>query len=179
MNPCVIALSSRIGAGKSTIARAVSGRLGWPRVSFGDYVRKAARNQGVQESRTTLQEVGESLVKQDAAGFAGAVVSKVNFKSGAVVDGVRHMEVLHALQNVVSPLLVHLIYVETDEQVRIQRLTERGMTADEIKAADSHSTEVRGRGALRENAALRVRGDGDVSGTVDIILEWLTNRQRS
>jgi dephospho-CoA kinase len=178
MNPCVIALSSRIGAGKSTIARAVSGRLGWPRVSFGDYVRKAARNQWVQESRATLQEVGESLVKQDATGFAGAVLSKVNFKSGAVVDGVRHMEILHALQNLVAPLPVHLIYVETDEQARIQRLTERGMTADEIKAADSHSTEVQVRGALRENAALRVRGDGDTSGTVDIILEWLKNRQR-
>jgi dephospho-CoA kinase len=88
------------------------------------------------------------------------------------------MEVLHALQNLVAPLPVHLIYVETDEQARIQRLTERGMTADEIKAADSHSTEVQVRGALRENAALRVRGDGDTSGTVDIILEWLNNRQR-
>ena len=37
--------------------------------------------------------------------------------------------------------------------------------------------EVQVGGALRENAALGVRGDGDASGTVDIILEWLTNRQ--
>jgi dephospho-CoA kinase len=177
MNPSVIALSSRIGAGKSTIAREVSERLGWPRVSFGDYLRETARNQGTQESRTTLQELGESLVKEDAARFTKAVLSKVNFSSGTVVDGIRHMEILYALRNLVAPLPVHLIYVETDEQVRIQRLTERGMTADEIKKADSHSTEVQVRGALRDNAALCARGDGDTSKALDIILEWLKNRQ--
>src|SRR4051812_45764688 len=122
MSPCVIALSSRIGAGKSTIARAVSGRLGWPRVSFGDYLREAARKRMIQESRATLQELGEFLVKQDAAGFTKALLSQVDFKSGVVVDGVRHMEILHALENLVAPLPLHLIYVETDEQVRIQRL---------------------------------------------------------
>lgn len=176
MDPYVIALSSRIGAGKSTIARAVSERLGWPRVAFGDYVRETARNQGMEESRTTLQELGEALVRKDAAGFTEAVLSKVNFRSGAVVDGVRHMEILRALQNLVAPLPVHLIYVETDEQVRIQRLTERGMTAAEIKTADSHSTEIQVRGALRENASLSACGDGNTSKTVDMILEWLKNR---
>lgn len=178
MNPSVVALSSRIGAGKSTIARALSQRLDWPRVSFGDYVREFAQNQGIQESRTTLQEIGESLVQQDAAGFTRAVLSKVNFGSGAVVDGVRHMEVLHALQELVTPLPVSLIYVETDEQVRIQRLAQRGMTVDEIKTADSHSTEVQVRGALREIAVLHARGDGDTAKTVDMIQEWLRNQQR-
>lgn len=178
MDPCVIAFSSTIGGGKSTIARAVSARLVWPRVSFSEYLREAARTQRVRDSRTTLQELGEALVERDATGFAGAVLSNINFKSGAVVDGVRHIEIVHALQTLVAPLPVHLIYVETDEQTRIQRLTERGMTADEIKVADSHSTEAQVRGALRENAALRVRGDGDLAGTVDIILEWLKNLRR-
>jgi dephospho-CoA kinase len=176
MNPSVIALSSRIGAGKSTIAKAVSERLGWPRVSFGDYVREIARNQGMQESRATLQELGESLVQNDAAGFTKAVLSKVNFRSGAVVDGVRHMEILHALQRLAAPLPVHLIYVDTAEEVRIQRLTERGMTAEEIKTADSHSTEVQVRGSLREKAALHTRGDGDTSKTADMIVGWLKNQ---
>jgi dephospho-CoA kinase len=177
MNPCVIALSSRIGAGKSTIAKAVSERLGWPRVSFGHYVTEVARTHGMQESRARLQELGESLVKQDAAGFTKAVLSRISFRSGAVVDGVRHIEILHALQTVAAPLSVQLIYVETDEQVRIQRLTERGMTPDEIRAADSHSTEVQMRGALLENAGFRARGDGDTSKTVDLILEWLKNQE--
>jgi len=177
MNPCVIAISGRTGAGKSTIARAVSTRLGWPRVSFGDYLREAARNQMMQESRATLQELGESLVKQDAAGFTKALLSQVNFKSGVVVDGVRHMEILRALQNLVAPLPVHLIYVETDEPVRIQRLIERGLTTDEIKTTDSHSTEIQVSGLLRQNAALRTRGDGETSKTVDMIMEWLKFRQ--
>jgi dephospho-CoA kinase len=177
MNPCVIALSGRMGAGKSTLAIAVSERLGWPRVSFGNYVREVARKQETQESRTILQELGESLVQSDPAGFTNAVISKVNFRSGAVVDGVRHMEILHALQSLAVPLPVQLIYVETDEQLRIQRLTKRGMTPDEIRAADSHSTEVQVRGVLRETAALYTRGDGDVSKTVGLILEWLKNQE--
>jgi dephospho-CoA kinase len=178
MNPSVIALSSRIGAGKSTIARALAERLGWPRVSFGDYVREVARNQGMEESRTVLQEVGESLVKEDAAGFTRAVLSRVNFKSGAVVDGVRHMEILHALEGLAAPLAVYLIYVDTAETTRIQRLTERGMAADEIKVADSHSTEVQVRGVLRENAALQTCGGGNTSEAVDAIVGWLNSQQQ-
>jgi dephospho-CoA kinase len=176
MNPCVIALSSRIGAGKSTIAKALSERLGWPRVSFGDYVRDVARSQGVQESRSTLQELGESLIQPDAAGFAKAVLSKVGFKSGAVVDGIRHLEILCALQKIAAPLSVHLIYVDIAEEMRIQRLTERGMTADEIAMADSHSTEMQVRESLREKAALYVRGDDDTWKTLDVIIGWLKSQ---
>jgi|SRR5712671_528307 len=177
MTPSVIALSSRIGAGKSTIARELSERLGWPRVSFGDYVRETARNQGMQETRANLQKLGESLVQQDPISFTKVVLSEVNFRQGAVIDGVRHLEILHTLQKLVAPLPVYLIYVEIDEKVRHQRLSQRGMTVDEIEAADSHSTEIQVGRALRENTALHAPGDGDTSKTVGLILEWLNNQQ--
>jgi cytidylate kinase len=177
MKPCVIAFSSRIGAGKSTIARKLSERLDWPRVSFGEHVKEIARNRGLKESRFALPELGESLVQNDAEGFAQAVLSKVNFRSGAVVDGIRHKEILDALTKVVAPLTIHLIYIETDEQTRIKRLVERGMTPADVKTADSHSTEVQVRGALCDGAALRARGDGNTAETVDMILEWLNGEQ--
>jgi cytidylate kinase len=178
MKPCVIALSSLIGAGKSTIARELSERLGWPRVSFGDYVREIARNRGLEESRVTLQELGESLVQNDAEGFTHAVLSKINFNSGAVVDGIRHKQILDALARVVDPLAVHLIYVETGEQTRFKRLSERGMTPADVMAADAHSTEVQVRGVLSEGASLYARGDGNTGETADMILEWLNGERR-
>ena len=123
------------------------------------------------------KELGQSLVQRDAAGFTKAVISNVGFKSGVVVDGVRHLEILQALQRLAAPLPVHLIYVDTAEQVRIQRLAQRGMTVDEIRTADSHSTEAQVSGALRQKAALHTRGDGDTSETVDAIVEWLKSQQ--
>lgn len=179
MKPCVIAFSSRIGAGKSTIARNISELLDWPRISFGDHVREIARNRGLEQSRVTLQELGESLVQNDAEGFTRAVLSKVNFRSGAVVDGIRHKEILDALTRLVVPLAVHLIYIDTDEQTRFKRLIERGIAPADVKTAESHSTEVEVRGVLRESAGLRIRGDDNIAKTVDTILEWLSNQQHS
>ncbi len=176
MLPCVIALSSRMGAGKSTIAQALSDRLGWPRVSFGDYVREVARVRGLQESRSVLQQLGESLVQDDPRSLTAAVLSKVNIRSGAVIDGVRHTQILKTIRELVAPLAVVLVYVETEEKLRIQRLVRRGMTVDEIQAADCHSNEMQVKGVLRESAVLKVRGDGDTAEAVDAISETLSNR---
>ena len=163
-----------MGAGKSTIARALSERFGIPRVSFGDYVREVARARNLQESRPALQELGESLVREDPDRFARAVLSKVDFTSGAVIDGIRHIEILEAITKVVFPLLIVLVYVECDEQIRIRRLVERGMKVEEIRAADRHSTEMQVAGPLRARAVLEVRGDSDAAQAVDKVSEWMT-----
>jgi dephospho-CoA kinase len=169
----IVGLSSRMGAGKSTIARALAERLGIPRVSFGDYVRELARSRGLQQSRTVLQELGESLVQDGPERFVRGVLSKVPFQDGAVIDGIRHVEILKAIRNAVSPLTVALVYVETEEGVRIRRLIERGMRLDEIEAADRHSTEKQVSGPLRASAVLEVRGDSDTAKAVDAIVEWV------
>ncbi|MGB2625018.1 MAG: ATP-binding protein [Candidatus Acidiferrum sp.] len=170
----IFGLSSKMGAGKSTIARALSERFGIPRVSFGDYVREVARARHLQESRPALQELGESLVREDPDGFVRAVLSKVHFTSGAVIDGIRHIEILEAITKLVSPLGVVLVYVECDEQIRIRRLVERGMKVEEIGAADRHSTEMQIAGPLRARAVLEVRGDSDAAQAADKVSEWMT-----
>jgi len=176
MPVCIVALSSRMGAGKSTLARALAEEFCWPRVSFGDYVRGVARDRGMDESLPTLQNLGEVLVEADAGSFAAAVLSSVNWKSGAVVDGIRHVEVLDAIRRVVSPLPVFLIYVHSEESSRIRRLLERGMTHGEIQAADAGSTEAQVKIILRDRADLHVSGTSDIAKTVKEISEWLRSK---
>jgi dephospho-CoA kinase len=176
LEPCIIALSSKIGAGKSTLARELSRALGIPRISFGEYVRSVARKRGLPESRSVLQEIGESLVEADASGFASSVLS-ASWKQGAVVDGIRHVKVLHAIREIVSPLPVLLVYVEVDEHIRKHRLAQRGMRPEEINAADDHSMEQQVRHTLRGMAALRVSGDADPAVVVRLIAEALQRLQ--
>lgn len=175
---CLIALSSRIGAGKSTIARALSETLNWPRVSFGEYIRNVAREQRLSDSRASLQELGESLVEADATGFTTAVLSTVNWQDGAIVDGIRHLSVLQALRNLVSPMRVLPVYVEVEESVRLKRLRARGMSEEEIKRADAHSTEVDVQGVLRQMAVIAVRGDGEVRNAIHAILQRVQEDNR-
>jgi adenylate kinase family enzyme len=171
-----------MGAGKSTLARALSDALGVPRISFGEYIRSVLRQRGIQESRTALQGLGESLVEDDARGFTTAVLSGL-WKEGAVVDGIRHVEVLQAIRDTAAPLPVVLVYVDVDEAVRKQRLAERGMSPEEIDAADAHSTEQQVGGELREMAALRVHGDRDLAEAVRLVSDWVkknfTHNERS
>ena len=47
MKPVVLAFAGGIASGKSTLSSGVSRALGWPRVSFGDYVRRVARERMV------------------------------------------------------------------------------------------------------------------------------------
>jgi dephospho-CoA kinase len=174
--PSIIGLSSRMGAGKSTLARALSDAFGIPRISFGDYVRSVALQRGLPESRTALQELGESLVEEDAFSFTSSVLS-TRWRNGAVVDGIRHLQVLRAIRDIVAPVPVFLVYVEVDEAIRRQRLAQRGMSPEDIDAADRHSTEQQVRETLRAAAALRVSGDADPTLAVRLVAEALQKRQ--
>ena len=46
--PLVLAFAGRIASGKSTFSMGLAQVLGWPRVSFGDYVRQVARHSGLE-----------------------------------------------------------------------------------------------------------------------------------
>jgi adenylate kinase family enzyme len=170
---CILALSSRIGAGKSTLARALAERFGIPRISFGDYVRTVAQQRGLDESRRTLQDLGESLVEADPIDFTRAVLEKGDWKSGAVIDGVRHLVIYESLQELVAPLPVLLIYVEVEESIRLNRLVARGLNLVEIKIADAHPTEAQVRGVLHDRAVFRIQGDRAPAESVQSVSEWL------
>jgi len=70
--------------------------------------------------------------------------------------------VLGALRTIASPLPIFLVFLDLDESVRRQRLRQRGMTDEEIDAADRHTTEAQVRETLKEEADICLDGARDV-----------------
>ncbi len=175
MNSRVLGFAGGIKSGKSTVSEAVAAALGAHRVSFGNYVRKVARERGVESVRENLQAIGESLVHKDVRQFCAAVLAEVPWRNrGAlVIDGIRHLSALEAVTDLVAPSEVRLVYVSLDEAVRERRY--RGSAPDQRALADldRHSTELDVKSALRERADLVVDGERPLEEMVTEITSWM------
>ena len=166
-----------MGAGKSTLATSLANSLGWPHTGFGDYVRGVADQRGAGQSREVLQQIGEELVSTGLEPFTHGVISRVAWQQGCVVDGIRHVQVLRTLKTIVTPLSVFLVFIDIDESVRRQRLRQRGMTEQEIDAADRHETEAQVRHLLKRQAAICLDGTRDVPELVNEIRSFIEKKQ--
>jgi cytidylate kinase len=124
----VVAFSGPIGAGKSTISQTVADSLRWPRVSFGEYIKKVARENGEDPNdRTVLQRLGQALVIADVDGLVEGVLTQLEWKDASgegnlVVDGLRHAEVRHAMVQKIRPNILKHVFVTIDEDTRQQRV---------------------------------------------------------
>lgn len=140
----VVCLSGRIGSGKSSVATALSERLGWLRAGFGDYLRREiVRQGGDPNSREALQDMGQALVEADAAGFCRAVASDVGFVPGGnlVIDGVRHANIHLCLRSVVAPSACKLIFLAANEEERLRRVAQRPLGEADFARAEVHAAE--------------------------------------
>ena len=177
LEPLVLVFSGKIGSGKSTLADRVATALGWKRASCGDFIRAVARSQGLEDQREVLQELGAELVARSPGEFCRALLAHFNWHGGEplVLDGVRHAEVLEALRRVVAPLQVRLVYVETDEAVRRERLRleEEDTPATQFPKLEAHSTEQQVGSRLAAAAQLRVSGTRRPPDVVRDIVDWV------
>ena len=175
LEPLVIAFSGKIGSGKSRVSAGVAAALGWPRVSFGDYVRSVARSQGLEETREVLQELGERLVAKDVEEFCRGVLAHYDWSSGEplVVDGLRHREVAKALSKLVAPLDLRIVYFDVDEATRKARLEREGIPAERVEEVDAHSTEEQVRTVLPEMADLTLEGNRSPEELVNMVVSWV------
>lgn len=165
MTGAVIALAGKIGSGKTSIAVALAHKLDCPRVGFGDYVRSEATKRGLNPgSRQVLQELGESLLRQDLDGFCEAVLSQADRApdGGLIVDGVRHVTVLDTLHRLLSPSPVRLIYLAATDEARQLRLAAAGRWEQDVMAkAEGHSTEADLKTALPGRSDAVIDADRD------------------
>jgi dephospho-CoA kinase len=180
MKALVVEFAGAIGSGKTTLSRAVSQAQGWPFVSFGDYVREVARTQGYDESRKALQEVGASLIEDGWHRFCQAVLAQARWSPGEslVIDGVRHVEVLHSLRTLVAPSDLRLVFIDIDEPTREARLRAEGLIdREQLSRIESHSTETQVRISLPTLADLTVLGSRPEREILDIVLSWIRESQ--
>jgi cytidylate kinase/transcriptional regulator with XRE-family HTH domain len=177
LEPIVLALSGRIGSGKTTLSHELADALGWKRASFGEYVRAYAKSQGLDDnSRDVLQAVGQSLVEKDAVDFCRSVLAHFGWTSGEplVIDGIRHSAVVDALRKIVAPLDLRVVYVDVSEKTRLKRIRDTDKdVVQRMNEIEAHATEREVPNAVRALAARHIEGDRPVEDVVQDILGWV------
>ncbi len=177
MMPIILAFAGGVGSGKSTVSSAVARDLGWPRTSFGAYVRAKAQSRGLNpRAREVLQAIGEQLVKDECATFCSAVLSCPDWRRGQplVVDGIRHVEVLEQIRRMVAPQEVQLVFIEVTDEERAARLQDRGLDDPaQLRSIEAHSTETQVRTVLPHMADKVVDGDRPLDEVVQDVVAWV------
>jgi cytidylate kinase len=171
-----VVFCGRLGSGKTTISRAVAETLGVRWNSFGSVCKKIAREQGTSIDRESLQILGEYLVANSAEDFCRRVLAEAQPMSHRciVIDGLRHSHVHKILQTLSLPRKLLCVYIEINNSIRLQRLALReGLTEDNARKLELHSTEVEVAGRVRQLANLTVDNSGDLAQTVENVVTFL------
>lgn len=170
----IIALSGKVGSGKTTLTAELASRLEWPRISFGDYVRSYAIQHQIEPTRENLQNMGERLLAEDAKQFCNNVLNQVEWRpyGKLIIDGVRHVNVLALIKNLVEPFKLVHVHVEAEEQNRLERL-EACYSFTDIQRIDSHSTELDVKDKLKQQADFNLQTDLPVNLLVDQLIRAL------
>jgi cytidylate kinase len=172
-----LAFSGKLGSGKTTVSKLLAERVGARWNSFGNTVKRIAQERGLPMEREALQALGEELVSNSPKAFCQRVISEAEPSSGRglVLDGLRHTVILKHLQQSLLPSLLIPVFVDVDEPVRLDRIQRRGgLSIEDLRRLESHSTEVEVMAALRSLAQLRVNNSGTPGSAVEEILIWLT-----
>lgn len=169
----LLCISGKINSGKTTLAKELSQAIEWPRVSFGDFVRKEAKKRGLDDSRTTLQKLGESLLNSDIRLFCQNVLAEANWrhKMPLIVEGIRHQEVLNTLKRIASSEKVVLIYINTENSIRFSRILASGQEVPD----ERHSTEIQVQNTLLNKADVVINGNESVEKAISKVVSWLKN----
>lgn len=173
----VIALAGRTRAGKTTLAERLAGDLGCRQASFSSFVRAEAVARGLDQERLTLQDLGAEMI---------ATLGPVTFARGAlehaglssrnapfVIEGVRHLTVLEGLRQVAKPVPVALVYLAVSDQARNSRLAAEGISAEEGRRWEAHSTERDVLHGLEAVADIVVDADRDRDFAANTVEDWL------
>jgi cytidylate kinase len=156
--PAVVAISGPIGAGKTTVASLLAGRLGWPRAAYSDLIRSVATSRGLTHDRATLQQIGTELIATGWDTFTRQVLGQVAWTPGEplIIDGLRHCDAATSLASAVAPVPTVVIYLDVPSEVGTARARRRDQVpADSAQRAERHPVES-GLPAVRAIADLAV-----------------------
>lgn len=176
MDP-VIAFAGPTKSGKTTLAKKLATTLGVSFGSFGEGVRREAARRGFHHaSRKQLQTLGEEMVESDKNAFCRDVLTDADFRpgQGLVLDGIRHIDVLSVIKDLVRPQTVRLVYVESPVADRVRR---NRSDLHQIQEIDSHPVE-REAARLKSAADLFLDTSKDEEATFQTLLQWAKPRAK-
>lgn len=177
----VLGFAAPIEAGKTTLSLAVADRLKAPRVSFGEYLRWLAGERNMPVTREVLQDLGNELVSHDVRGFCEGVLRRQPWRPGVplVIDGVRHLEVLKALADILAPAPEYLIYIKVDRETQAKRLVNDDLRHEKpLAVLEQHPTERQVRSVLPDKAALVLDGTRPANELTLKVIEFLETKAK-
>lgn len=171
----VFAFCGPIGSGKSQVSRAFAARLGVGWSSFGNAVRQIVSERGLPLTRTTLQQMGATLVQDHPEDLCSQVLKEAKSASASmsVIDGLRHVKILEQLRVMVTPRSVACVFIAAPIDLRLKRILERdGASAAQLMELEKHSTEVEVQAVLKRHADIVVTNSSSIDNCVDQIVSW-------
>ncbi len=176
-----VAVCGPIGAGKTTVLRALAARYRWDIVSFGDYVRGVADAQGLAAGRSTWQELGARLLADLGPAELVHRVLAAAAPSSAVhlYDGVRHIAVVAELDRRYDHLVV--VYIDLPVTHRYARWVTRQRAGDPDASPEgfrriSEQQIERGVAAIRSVADAIIDGRAPMPRLLDHLERLVTER---
>lgn len=171
----VFAFCGPIGSGKSSVSKLFAKQIGAKWNSFGSTVKEIAMERGIAISREQLQCLGALLIAEERVSFCKRVVASIlgSVDDYAVVDGLRHLDILNELRSLTKPKPVFCIFVDASQVTRLERVKTRdGLTAAQLATFDNHSTEIQVERELRQRADFLADNNGTLDDCVLSISNW-------
>jgi len=138
---CIFLFSGSSRSGKTTLGKRLAQDLCLPFASFGDFVRKVAKQRGLSDpSREELQVTGLSLAMTDMPAFCRAILEEGGFVhgQGLVIDGIRHFSAVSTLRALIPDQPIKLVYLESSAEDRVERSS---LSRSQLRMLDSHPVE--------------------------------------
>jgi len=156
----VIGLSGPIATGKTTAASFLTD-AGFTNGRYSLVLKQMLAERGIEESRTTLQELGDEVNRNPGQRWLCKQLLKILPEKGnLVIDGLRHPEDHAFMVEAFGPAFVH-VHINSSEDIRAQRYISNGFTVDEFTKACNHHVEMEIE-KLQHLAHVTISNDGDL-----------------
>ena len=140
-------------------------------------MRHLARLQGVvgASNRPALQQIGQAAVTKDPQAFVSGALAWAGAldDESLVLDGIRHISVWEAIQQLASTIgqQAKLVFVDMPEEERRIRLASRGISPEEVFIQDQHASEQDVRDRLKRAADLCVEAQENQDAAIAAIVK--------
>ncbi|MFH1829979.1 MAG: deaminase [Pseudomonadota bacterium] len=123
----IIGLTGKNGSGKGEVAKFLT-ESGYEYYSLSDFLRDELVRCGKEVTRQTLIDIGNELrAKHGASTLAERALTKLDPEAHAIIDSIRNPFEVEALRRRKD---FHLLSIESDSQVRFERIKSRGRESD-------------------------------------------------
>ena len=175
----ILGIAGPNGSGKGAIVEFLSERSFYV-YSLSDVIREALAERGLEASRDRMIETGRELRMAGGPGvLAERFVAGLQGDRNYAVDSIRHPAEVAALRDSGQPF--HLIWVDAEPGVRLERIRARGRAGDPQTLTELEAFEAREAGsadptaqqlnAVRELADHVVRNDGSLDALHEAVNE--------